>query len=99
MDDSDDCLKSFVCIASSMPVESHQEVEQMITAAFDETINPASESAEYQLASAVGHEGGAEQCQVMYSKCQASYDEIRAQLEEAWKQEEILAEQVEEKQV
>ena len=84
----DDCLKSFVCLASAMPSESREGLEAAVTSAFDGQIavDPTDDAAEFSLASAVGRRAGASQCGRLYARCPATYWQVREKILEAAQQ-------------
>ncbi len=95
VEDSNDCLKSFVCLAASLPRESREPLEESVVAAFGADVgsaaaaaapaaDPWSGAAEFELAASVGGAAGARQCRRLYARCGASYFQLREQLAEAW---------------
>jgi len=87
LEDSDDCLKKYVCVISSKP-QGESNAEHIIRGAFAETLeemDAAAASVEFDLASVVGRTGGVERCQSLYARCPVQAEEVGEMVEDELK--------------
>lgn len=84
IEDVFDCDKKFVCEVSTKPVEAMDFTERAIYDLFGPrgtNIDVQETSVEFQLAHAVGHLAGYEQCEIIYARCNLPYADILASME------------------
>ncbi|TRY68975.1 hypothetical protein TCAL_14211 [Tigriopus californicus] len=84
IEDVFDCDKKFVCEVSTKPLEAMDFTERAIYDLFGHrgtNLDVKDTSVEFQLAHAVGHLAGYEQCEMIYARCNLPYADILSSME------------------
>ncbi len=81
LDDSADCLKSYVCQSSALPADDPRlgDLEAAVRARFAATLpelDTSSGAVEFHLASVVGAAHGAAHCRAVYARCPAEFGQL-----------------------